>query len=348
MTKNQEMIWEKGRDIWERLRNRHLFVTGGTGYFGKSLLDLVRVFNKEKGISLKITILTRDQNSFRDRWPELCDFPNIQFQDGDISNFKFLHTDIDYVLHFATPASATLNWEDPVKMFDTIVNGTRHTLEYARFCSAKGMLLASSGAVYGRQPTEMYRIHEAYTGAPLTNSKTSAYGEGKRVAELLGNIYSEQYGFDHKVARCFAFVGPYLDFNGTYAIGNFIRDALDGSDIRIKGDGRAVRSYMYSNDLILWLLKILLDGKNKASYNVGSDISYSIKQVAEHVGSVLNPNLKVTVGSQTTASVSAERYIPSIDLAKNELGLEVWTSFEDAIRLTSEAYLNLKASQKNR
>jgi len=96
---------------------------------------------------------------------------------------------------------------------------------------------------------------------------------------------------------------------------------------------------MYSDDLVLWLLKILLDGKNRVAYNVGSDISYSIKQVAEKVGAVLNPNVKITVASLPTASVSAERYVPSIDLAKNELGLEVWTSFEEAIRLTAGGYI---------
>jgi len=215
LTKSQEKIWEKGLNIWERLKNRHIFLTGGTGYFGKSFLELVMNFNREKDLSLKVTILTRDQNSFKGKWPELCTFPHIKFQDGDISNFKFLDVDIDYILHFATPASATLNLEDPVKMFDTVVNGTRRTLEYARFCKVKGMLLTSSGAVYGRQPTEISNIAESYVGAPLTNSKSSAYGEGKRVAELLGNMYSELYGFEYKVARCFAFLGPELDFNGT-------------------------------------------------------------------------------------------------------------------------------------
>lgn len=332
------MIWEKGQDVWERLRNRHIFVTGGTGFFGRSLLDLVSVFNKEEALNLKLTILTRSQKNFQEQWPELCEGLWIHFQEGDIIDFEFLNTDIDHILHFATPASATLNIEAPIKMFDIVVNGTRRTLDFARFSGVKSVLLASSGAVYGRQSPDMPYISETYSGAPVLDSKTSAYGEGKRVAELLGNLYSDKYGFEHKVARCFAFVGPHLDFNGTYAIGNFIRDAVAGNSINIKGDGAAFRSYMYCDDLVLWLLKILLDGKNKQPYNVGSDIPYSIKQVAEVVGAVIDPTIKINVARLPTTSASAERYIPSVELAKNQLGLENWTNIESAIRQTAEIY----------
>ena len=105
--------------------------------------------------------------------------------------------------------------------YDTIVNGTIHTLEFALKSNCKKFLYISSGATYGTQPKEILHIPESYLGAPSTLDKNfdhSVLGEAKRVSEILTSVYSNRYGLETKIARCFSFVGPYLPLNVHYAI----------------------------------------------------------------------------------------------------------------------------------
>lgn len=336
----QENIWIKGGDIWNRLQGKKIFITGGTGFFGRSILELITEFNKEKELNLKITILTRDSISFKKKWPNLSDERWVDFVDGDVENFAFPELKYDYLLHMATPASASLNIEKPIRMFDIIVNGTRNILEFAAKSKVKSVLLTSSGAVYGRQSLGVSHNSETNLCAPHTQDVKAAYGEAKRVAELLGKMYSGMYDFEFKIARCYAFVGPHLDANGTFAIGNFIRDCVNGKKIEVNGDGTSKRSYLNSDDLVLWLFKILINGKNCTPYNVGSDEGLSIKELAEKIANVLKSQAGVVIKERSALGAAIDIYVPSIELAKKELGLNVWTSLEDSIIQTAAAYKN--------
>lgn len=323
-----------------KLEGKTIFLTGGTGFFGRSFLEFIIGINSVHNLKLKIYALARDPEKFKKQYPELAP-EYITFQKGDIVNFEFLDIKVNYIFHFATPASATMNIENPLGMFDNIVDGSRRILDFAVKSKCEKFLLTSSGAVYGKQPTELTHIPETYMAAPATQNSHSAYGEGKRVAELMGNIYSDKYGFEHKTARCFAFVGPHLDGNGTFAIGNFICDAVLGKTLSIGGDGTPFRSYLYSSDLIVWLLTILLNGKNKQPYNVGSDNDLSIFDLAKKVTQFVNPSLRIEIAKKAVNLSRPDRYVPNVTLAKNELDLCVWTSLEDSITKTAAAYKQL-------
>ena len=176
--------------------------------------------------------------------------------------------DFDYVIHAATAVRADLISQNPLDMLDTITLGTRHVLDMAVQCNVKRVLLTSSGAVYGRQPCDISAMGEDYLGALDVADPLSVYGHGKRIAELLCRIYKQQYGIEIVIARCFAFVGPYLDLGIHFAIGNFIRDGLRGDPIKVSGDGTAVRSYLYAADLAIWLWTLLLKATSGQVYNV--------------------------------------------------------------------------------
>ncbi len=325
------------RNVVSGLKGQRIFLTGGTGFFGKSTLSVLRAIDKVEPLDLKLTLLTRNSQKFKNEWPEICHDLKISFVDGDISDFSFPKEKFNQIWHFATPASLDLNNNDPLKMLHTITYGSKRILEFCVHSQTQKFLLTSSGAVYGTQPTDLPQIPETYLGGPDTSSLFSAYAEGKRYAELEGNLFASKYGFEHKVCRCFAFVGPFLSHSTHFAIGNFIKDAITKNEIVITGDGSPLRSYLYADDLVFWLFTVLFQAKKSTPYNVGSDQSISILQLAEKVKSLINPDLEIRLLNKNTDGRSVP-YVPSVRRSREELALGVWTDIDEAILKTASFY----------
>jgi len=252
-----------------------------------------------------------------------------------VRNFTFPGGEFSHVIHAATEASAKLNAEAPLLMLDTIVEGTRRTLDFAVACKAKKFLFTSSGAIYGKQPYDLTHIPEDYTGAPDPLDPGAAYGNGKRFAEHLCLQYGRQHGFDIKIARCFAFVGPHLPLDTHFAIGNFIRDAIRGNPIHVNGDGSPYRSYLYAADLMIWLWTLLINGAPGHAYNVGSDAEVTIEQLAHAVHESLQGAGSVHIALPKNETAPPARYVPSTVRAKDELGLCECFSLKESILQTA-------------
>jgi dTDP-glucose 4,6-dehydratase len=323
------------REMWEEARNQTFFITGGTGFFGMWLLESFAYANDSLRLNSCALVLTRDPAAFAKKAPHLAERHDLKFIQGDVRTFTFPAGQFSHVIHAATEASAKLNAEAPQEMLDTIISGTRHVLDFAGQCGVRKLLVTSSGAVYGRQPPEMMRVSEEYSGAPDPLLLGSAYGEGKRVSEHLCAVHALRHGYEAKVARCFAFVGPHLPLDTHFAIGNFIRDGLAGDTIRVNGDGSPFRSYLYAADLAIWLWTILFQAPSCRPFNVGSDAALSIRQIAEVVAAQFEPPVPVQVACVRQPCKPAERYVPNIDRARNELGLRAYISLADAIRRTA-------------
>lgn len=325
--------------LWDGLRNESIFITGGTGLFGRWLLESLAYANRELQLNLKVTVLTRNAQAFKAKAPHLANDPAIDFHHGDVRDFPFPKRHYSYIIHGATTsAEETFRGEDPLCKFDTLVAGTRHTLDFAAQCQVKRFLFLSSGVAYGVPPAGIDFITEAYSGAPDTTDVDSALGQAKRTAEFLCTYYAQKNGWEYSIARCFSFVGPFLPLDIHYAIGNFIDQALFEDEITVKGDGSPVRSYLYMADLVGWLLTLLLNGKSGQIYNVGSDQAISISELAHLVRDVVSPDKTVRVLGQPDFSVGntvRNRYVPDIAKIRNEFGLNVWTQLPDAIRLTA-------------
>lgn len=327
-------IIEKTSSLWPLLTGSNIFLTGGTGFFGKWLLSTLVWANANLNTKIKVVALTRNPGLFRASFPHLAEHPDIALLEGDVRNFAFPADNFSHIIHAATDASATLNAEDPLLMFDTIEQGTRRVLDFAVANQTGRLLLISSGGVYGQQAPDLLAIPENYSGAPDLCNPHSAYGEAKRVAELLGIIYAKQYGLQVVNARCFAFVGPYLNLDIHFAIGNFIRDGLNGGPIMVNGDGTPRRSYMYAADLVVWLLTLLVRGQAGQAYNVGSDQQVSIAELADTVSNCLPERPEVRVMASHQKGTPIQRYIPDITLAADQLGLTVDVSLKEAILKT--------------
>ena len=136
------------------------------------------------------------------------------------------------------------------------------------------------------------------------------------------------------IARCFSFIGPHLPLDARFAAGNFIRDALAGGPIKIKGDGSPVRSYLYAADLVIWLLALLLHGKTGRAYNVGSDEIVSMSALAERIAAHSPVHVGIEVRGAATEVAPPAQYIPDISLARSELGLAVLLPLDHALTRT--------------
>ncbi|HRF06775.1 MAG: NAD(P)-dependent oxidoreductase [Candidatus Accumulibacter phosphatis] len=323
-----DAILDRGESLFRRMAGERLFVTGGTGFFGRWLLEALTHADDRLRLGLRITVLSRSPEAFAARAPALSQYAALDWWRGDVRDFALPPGGYPLIIHAATAASEQLNRARPLKMFDTIVAGTRRVLELADQAGTCAMLLTSSGAVYGRQPSELTHVSEDYGGAPCPHSADSAYGEGKRAAEFLAAASS----LPVKIARGFAFVGAFQPLDAHFAAGNFIGDALSAGPIVVRGDGTALRSYLYAGDLVIWLLKILLDAPPARPYNVGSDQAISIGSLAARVADIAG-GVPVKRRCEPDGNPPA-RYVPDIQRARNELGLDMWTDLDTALERT--------------
>jgi dTDP-glucose 4,6-dehydratase len=309
----------------DQLAGKRIFITGGTGLFGRWLLE------EFSGIDVDLVLLTRDPAAFRKGFPMVGRLSTISFVEGDVRNFSFPSGHFNYVIHAATPVVSDDLSDDADEMYSIIVDGTERVLEFSEAAGVNRLLYVSSGAVYGVQPPEVEYLPETYPCNPVT-----AYGKGKLAAEQL----CLESGIPAVIARCFAFVGPYLPDDAHFAIGNFIGNCLRDEPIEIKGDGTPLRSYMYGSDLAKWLLCILMKGISGAAYNVGSDAAVSIESLAHLVRDIAGTKNKIAVHGTPVPGEAPSRYIPSIEKERTELGLDLQINLREAIVKTLDWHRN--------
>lgn len=315
------------------LSNTNIFLTGGTGFFGKWFLDSFIFINDYLKLNSKCTVLTRSSDRFLDKYSYYRGH-NIDFVEGDIRNFSIPSEHYDYIIHAAAPADAKFERESPDEMYSIIVDGTKRIIEMSNKSKVNKLLFISSGAVYGIQPSDIDYINESYECKPANTN----YGKAKRNSELM-LLNSD---INVSIARCFAFVGPYLNINIHFAIGNFIRDYINRNTIVIEGDGRPYRSYLYTSDLMIWLWTMLIKSKNRSVYNVGSKRDISIFDLAKIVAKQFDYKMDIKIMTKQNNNLPALRYVPDNSQIINELGVKENIFLEEAIRRTIKWNVEIK------
>lgn len=321
--------------LWPELSGERIFITGGTGFFGTWLLESLMWANEKLGLNIDVVVLTRNPEYFKKNHPHLANNKALKFHLGDIRSFEYPEGDFSHIIHGASTSSAEKYLgADALTRFQISADGTKRVLEFASMHGVEKFLLISSGAIYGEQPPDIENIAETSRLAPVTTDSNSCYGEAKRAAELMSVMYSEKYGFEAKIARCFSFVGPYFPLDIHFAIGNFIKAGMNGGPILVNGDGTPVRSYMYSSDLMIWLWTILFKGNSCVAYNVGSEEGVSIAELADVVAKCFQRNIDVKLSKTPAPNVTPERYVPSTRRAQIDLGLRQTVNLKESIERT--------------
>lgn len=292
------------------LGGRHVFLTGGTGAVGRTLLDYLDRCDAAHG-RLRVTVLTRDAKTFADRHPAQAQRPWLELVEGSLAALPRLPVGTTDVIH---AAADTHLGTGHAAWIDQIVGGTQALLEAAVEVRAGRFLLVSSGAVYGPQPASIATLNENYRGAPDPLLAGSTYGQAKRVAEQLCTIACHEHGLATVIARLFAFGSVHMPRDDRYALGSFVRDALADDDrpIEVVGDGLAVRSYLGGNDMAHALVTVLIAGQLGTAYNIGSDEPVTIRALAERIRDRLSPQRDVVVRG-AAGNGQRSRYVPDVD-----------------------------------
>lgn len=327
-----EEILAASEDAFASLRGAHVFLTGGTGFVGSWMTESLLWANRRLNLRARLTLLTRDPARLAPRFAAAAEAGALSLAAGDVRTFE-LDDRVDVVINAASPTTGRA--ADPFELADTIVGGARNVLRFAARSGNIPVLFTSSGAVYGRQPPALERIPEDYAGGPDHLDPRFAYHEAKRLAELLHVAQGRRSGIKPKIARLFAFVGPYLPLDAHFAIGNFVRDALRGGPVVVNGDGTPVRSYLYATDMTVCLWHILYAGNSERAYNVGSDQPISIHEAACRTAAAAGLAIEsVQVHGRAAPAGPPERYVPNVDRAQSEFGLQQTVDLDAALDRT--------------
>lgn len=319
-------------DLWGALRGARLLVTGGTGFFGIWMLESLLWADREHGLDLDLLVLSRDPKAFLEgRGRHFARHSSVSFIKGDIAGFDAPSGPISHILHFASEGGREARSPEwPGRYLAGAIDGTRGLLDLAARRETRAILLASSGAVYNPpDPGSSGPLREGPGGIDDYLTPQRLYAQSKRMMETLLAEGARRHGYRALVARCFAFCGPYLPLDQDLAFGNFLADVLAGRKVEVKGDGTAIRSYLYAADLVVWLLTILAKGTSGRPYNVGAVEPVSIGDLARRIAAAAGG--KVVIRGIPVPGQAPHRYLPDVGRAQSELGLAASISLDEGI-----------------
>jgi len=322
------------------LKVRSLLITGGTGFVGRCVLDAFRRGLLEPYGVRRVIALSRHATRLRDAAPELCG-AGVELVNGDVLKLDSTF-DADVLIHAAASSDAQRYRVDPAAESRIIVEGTRRVCDVVRAARHRPRLVyVSSGAVYGRQPAESVALREDAPHIAETDPQKASYTQAKREAESLVRWLAAEAGIAARIARGFAFVGPWLPRDTHFAMGNFLGNALRGEPIEVRARHTVVRSYMHADDLATWLARLgTAPGDGCGIYNVGSAEAVSVRDLASLIAAKAGVDVAPPAAPLDTPGGSAapvDRYVPDVRKARDDLGLSITIRLEEAIERTLRA-----------
>jgi dTDP-glucose 4,6-dehydratase len=297
-------------------------VTGGAGFLGSHLCD--RLLDEGWEVLTLDNFITGEAENLRD----LRDNAKFRLQRADVSEPLRVEGRVEYVLHFASPASPPDYLKHPIETMRVGSLGTMNTLELAREKGAR-YFLASTSECYG--DPEVSPQPEGYWGHVNPVGPRSVYDESKRFSEALTMGYHRHYGLDTHIVRIFNTYGPRMRLNDGRALPNFIYQALSGQPITVYGDGKQTRSFCYVSDLIEGIYRLMLSNEHEP-VNIGNPAEITILQFAERIRAQFENAPPVVF--QPLPQDDPKRRCPDISKARRLLKWEPKVNLEEGLRLT--------------
>jgi dTDP-glucose 4,6-dehydratase len=265
------------------LSKKTAVVTGGAGFLGSHLCD--KLLNE----GFKVIAIDNLITGSADNIAHLSGNDDFTFLKHDITNYIFIAGKVDYILHFASPASPIDYLQLPIQTLKVGSLGTHKVLGLAKEKKAR-MLLASTSEVYG--DPEVHPQKEDYWGNVNPIGPRGVYDEAKRFAEAMTMAYHRYHGVDTRIVRIFNTYGPRMRLDDGRVLPAFVGQSLRGEDLTVFGDGSQTRSFCYVSDLVEGIFRLLMSDEIDP-VNIGNPSEITIKQFAEEVIKLMGTKSKI-------------------------------------------------------
>lgn len=304
------------------LRQRVAVVTGGAGFLGSHLCD------KLITEGMKVICIDNLITGNPDNISHLMGNDNFQFIKHDITNFIHVSGKVDYILHFASPASPIDYLKLPIQTLKVGSLGTHKVLGLAKEKNAT-FLLASTSEVYG--DPDVHPQKEDYWGNVNPIGPRGVYDEAKRFAEALTMAYHRYHNISTRIVRIFNTYGPRMRLNDGRALPAFIGQALSNQDLTVFGDGSQTRSFCYVSDEVEGIYRLLISDETEP-VNIGNPDEITVKEFAEEVIKLTNSKSKISFKELPEDDPKVRQ--PDISKAKAILGWEPKVTREEGLKRT--------------
>ncbi len=308
---------------------KKVLITGGAGFLGSHLCDLF--VNKGFHVIAMDNLITGDIKNIEHLFP----LPNFEFCHHDISKFVHVPGELDYILHFASPASPIDYLKIPIQTLKVGSLGTHNLLGLALAKKAR-ILVASTSEVYG-DPL-VHPQTEEYWGNVNPIGPRGVYDEAKRFQEAITMAYNRFHGVETRIVRIFNTYGPRMRLNDGRALPAFIGQALRGEDITVFGDGLQTRSFCYVGDLVEGIYRLLMSDYAEP-VNIGNPDEITILDFAKEIIALTGTNQKI-VHKELPMNDPKQRK-PDISLAKKILDWEPKVNRAEGLKITYEYFKGL-------
>jgi dTDP-glucose 4,6-dehydratase len=303
-------------------------VTGGAGFLGSHLCD--RLLKEGLKVICIDNLLTGSTNNIS----HLFGNEDFLFEKHDVTNYIHLPGRIDYILHFASPASPIDYLKYPIQTLKVGSLGTHKVLGLAKEKKAR-FLLASTSEVYG--DPDVHPQSEDYWGNVNPIGPRGVYDEAKRFAEAITMAYHRFHGVDTRIARIFNTYGPRMRPDDGRALPAFVGQALRGEDITVFGDGAQTRSFCFVSDLVEGIFRLLMSNEINP-VNIGNPDEITIKEFAEEVIKITSTKSKIVFDPLPEDDPRVRQ--PNIDRARNILGWEPRVKRSEGLLITINYFKN--------